>query len=310
MGNLLKSLFENKGNIANEQVIESAQKLGVDNTNLNRFFDALDKDTESEASISYPFYAKFYDDLGNSIGSYGIGSPKTEQQIYVVSFKMLGLKEGNSAEEIVQKVGLEDNYNRMLPTKLDAKTLTPIAELKLSVGVFKLPPELHRNEIKAAIEATYNDEMNYEIGGCGYHKSDGQFLHLRAEDGKTPSVGNQEVAVLYPQNFDVLVEKEHQTKYNSGVRTVKEDRVEYTWHTHPPKTNPNHFQQMPSSHDRSFAGSYDKIKQHFMISKKFGWVYYFGFAMKFNSNLSSDEQSMESGGYNIKINYDLFFNLS
>ena len=46
MGNLLKSLFENKGNVISEQVIESARQYGVDNTNLSRFFDALNQKDE------------------------------------------------------------------------------------------------------------------------------------------------------------------------------------------------------------------------------------------------------------------------
>ena len=41
MGNLLKSLFENKGNVISEQVIDAQKQMGVDNTNLNRFFDAF-----------------------------------------------------------------------------------------------------------------------------------------------------------------------------------------------------------------------------------------------------------------------------
>ena len=41
MGNLLKSLFENKGNVISEQVIDAQKQMGVDNTNLNRFFEAF-----------------------------------------------------------------------------------------------------------------------------------------------------------------------------------------------------------------------------------------------------------------------------
>lgn len=309
MENLLKSLFENKGNVANEQVIESAHKIGIDNTNLNRFFDVLDENSESEMDISYPFYAKFYDNLGNNIGEYGIGSPKTEKQIYIVSFKMLGLKEDSTPKQIVEKIGIEDNSNRMMPTEIDTEKFVSIAELKLNKGVFKLPPKSHRDEIKKAVEDTYSDTMDYEIGGCGYHKSNGAFLHLRAEDGKPATVGNPTVEVFKAVDFDQKVEKADIEKYASGVRAIKAAKVEYTWHTYPPKTNPLSAQQAPSMRDRSFSGNYDEIKQHFLVSFKFKKVFYFGFGMEWQANVKyvKEFEHGEAGGFNILVDFNTFF---
>ena len=50
MGNLLKSLFENKGNVISEQVIDAQKQMGVDNTDLNRIFNAYKQDAQSEGT--------------------------------------------------------------------------------------------------------------------------------------------------------------------------------------------------------------------------------------------------------------------
>jgi hypothetical protein len=47
MGNMLRSLFENKGNVISDQVVQLPQLSDVDNTDLNRFFDASKAPEES-----------------------------------------------------------------------------------------------------------------------------------------------------------------------------------------------------------------------------------------------------------------------
>jgi hypothetical protein len=51
MGNMLRSLFENKGNVISDQVVQSPQLLDVDNTDLNRFFDASNAPQESNELV-------------------------------------------------------------------------------------------------------------------------------------------------------------------------------------------------------------------------------------------------------------------
>lgn len=55
MGNFLRSLFENKGNVASDQVVAASQQFGVDNTNLNRFFEAFNSPEDgNEAVVERP----------------------------------------------------------------------------------------------------------------------------------------------------------------------------------------------------------------------------------------------------------------
>ena len=263
--NLLKSFLQNGADVGSEQVQAIAEKTGVDNTDLNRLFGEHLQKEETDANHSYPFYAQFYDETGTFIGNYGAGKPETEQQTYVVSYKMLGLKEGSTAEQIVKKIGIEDNPNRQMLLKGDSSKYVPIAELALSVGAFKLPPKSHRNAIKNAIDTTKSDD--YEIGGCGYHKPNGEFIHLQAVDGKPAGAGNPTVEVFNAVDMDIKVEKNDILIYDSGKKVVREAKVEYTWHIHPSKTNAKNYQQAPSLTDFNFANNYDKIKQHFFISK-------------------------------------------
>ena len=229
--------------------------------------------------------------------------------IFVFSKKMLELETKSTIEQIIKKIGIEDNPNRKL---LAGSKYVPIAELKLNVGAFKLPPKSHRDAIKDAIDTTHSADMNYEIGGCGYHKSDGQFIHLRAVDGEPPGAGIPTVEVFNAVDMDNKVEKNDILKYKSGIKAVRDEKVEYTWHIHPLKTNSKNHQQAPSLTDRNFARSYDKIKQHFFISKSFKRVCYFSFGMDLRANLDDDKykdlQSGEAGGFNIMIDYDMFFN--
>ena len=308
--NLLKSFLQNGADVGSEQVQATAEKTGVDNTDLNRLFGEHLQKEETDTNHSYPFYAQFYDETGTFIGNYGAGKPETEQQMYIVSYKMLELKEGSTAEQIVEKIGIEDNPNRQMLLKGNSSKYVPIAELALSEGAFKLPPKSHRDAIKSAIDTTKSDD--YEIGGCGYHKPDGQFIHLRAVDGEPPGAGKPTVEVFNAVDMDKKVEKDDILTYQSGVKVVTERKVEYTWHIHPLKTNSKNHQQAPSLTDRNFARSYDKIKQHFFISKSFNRVCYFSFGMALRANLDDDKykdlQSGEAGGFNIMIDYDMFFN--
>jgi hypothetical protein len=55
MGNFLRSLIENRGNVASDQVVAASQQFGVDNTNLNRIFEAFNSpEDSSEAVVERP----------------------------------------------------------------------------------------------------------------------------------------------------------------------------------------------------------------------------------------------------------------
>jgi hypothetical protein len=210
----------------------------------------------SPNKIESSFSAVIYDEEGNRIGN--VGTITSTTQVYIASCKMLfpaKFKEGNkkmTVEEIVKLVGTETVTDRKIA----------IEELKLHVGIFKMPPKVHRNAIKTIIEDTHTNDMDYEIGGCGYHNTKGDFLHLRAKDGDKPSPNGQNpsVSVFDAIGFESVVDKEHQQIFSRGSKSIQERRVEYTWHTHPPKNNPLEYQQMPSIHDFNLAQSYDKMK--------------------------------------------------
>ena len=51
MGNFLKSLFENKGNVVSDQVVAASQQYGVDNTNLNRIFEAFNSPEDGSKTV-------------------------------------------------------------------------------------------------------------------------------------------------------------------------------------------------------------------------------------------------------------------
>ena len=277
--------------------------------NYTRAYNTCIKDTNalgfSKYLIKQPiFRAKFYDTMGKFLGS--IGVIDDDAPTYIVSSKML-FKYDNpdiTPQEIVKLVGTEIIEDRT----------QPFIELRLHVGVFKLPPKEHRVQIKSIIEQIHIDSqafnkidsIDYEIGGCGYYNNAGKFLHLRAINGK-PSMGNinPSVEVFNAINFKNQVDSNHQLITSSGYQTIAEKRIEYTWHTHPPKTNSTLFQQMPSIHDFNFANSYQYIKQHFLISLKYKYVYYYSFDMPFPTKKNTGE----GGVYNIRISYDDFFSL-
>jgi hypothetical protein len=250
------------------------------------------------------FTAKFYDDSGHYIGSYG----QTDKQspIYIVSCEKLfpdKFKANNTTmtpQEIVELVGIEVLENRQ----------HHVSELREFKGIFKLPPKEHRQAIKKAIEETHLDaqiphkidSIDYEIGGCGYHNNQGQFFHLRAEDGEHSKGLKPGIAIFNAVDYDKLVDKVHQIITDRGSKLINEKQIEYTWHTHPPKINGSISEQMPSLSDFRFASSYPFIKQHFLISVKYKTVYYYGLGVLLPS-------SGEAGGYHFKINYDQFFDL-
>ncbi len=250
--------------------------------------------------------AKFYDETGTFIGNYG--ATDDNSPIYIVSGKLVfprrfqvGMTQ-MTAKEIVAQVGTEVIYDRQ----------RPINELKLHAGIFKLPPKAHRDEIQKIIEQTHLDtqiptkldNVDFEIGGCGYHNNAGDLIHLRAVDGKKDDV-YPSVSVFNAVDYASKVDTNQQLIAESGARLIYENRVEYTWHTHPPKLNPRSFEQTPSIHDFRFGKSYQHIKQHFLISLKFKSVYYFGFA----TELPMQQNAGEQGGFNIKMSYEQFFAL-
>ena len=55
----------------------------------------------------------------------------------------------------------------------------------------------------------------------------------------------------------------------------------------------------------SFGNNYQYIKQHFMISLKYKWVYYFGFG----THLPQITNVRNVEVYNFKMTYDDFFSL-
>ena len=251
------------------------------------------------------FAAKFYDDAGNFIGSFG----KTDEHspIYIACCEKLfpdRFKANNrtmTAQEIVETIGTEWITERK----------QPVLELRSHQGLFRLPPKEHRQAIKKAIEDAHLDaqtphkidSVDYEIGGCGYHNSQGQFIHLRAVDGE--HANNREkpsIAIFNTIDYEKQVDEVHQIMTDQGSKLIAERRVEYTWHTHPPKVNASFVEQTPSLSDYKFASSYERIKQHFLISLKYNTVYYYSFGVLLPS-------SGEAGGYHFKMNYDRFFAL-
>jgi hypothetical protein len=254
------------------------------------------------------FSAKFYDEKGEFLGSFG--TPDADSPIYIAAYDLLfpnKMRPNNyqlTPQAIISTVGTEIIGDRH----------TPIIELNLHVGIFKLPPKAHREAIQKIIEDTHLDTQNphkldsidYEIGGCGYHNNAGDFLHLRAEDGELSSQSMYpSVAVFSAIDYDSKVDSNQRLITDSGSRLISERRVEYTWHTHPPKTNGRFFEQTPSLHDYSFGNNYQYIKQHFLISLKYKWVYYFGFGT--HLPLVTNRQNVEV--FNFKMSYEKFFSL-
>jgi hypothetical protein len=254
------------------------------------------------------FTAKFYDEKGAFIGVFG--TPDDNSPIYIASCTLLfpdRFQQGSSkmtVQDIIQRVGTEIIGDRH----------TPIIELSLHVGVFKLPPKAHRDEIRKIIEDTHLDPDNvhkmdtidYEIGGCGYHNNAGDFIHLRAVDGEMSNKSSYpSVAVFNAMDYDSKVDSNQRLTTDSGSKLISERRVDYTWHTHPPKTNGRFFEQTPSLHDYSFGNNYQYIKQHFLISVKYKWVYYFGFG----THLPQITNVRDVEVYNFKMTYDNFFSL-
>jgi hypothetical protein len=254
------------------------------------------------------FKAKFYDEKGVFIGSFG--ATDEDSPIYIASCEQLfpeRFQQGSSkmtVQDIIQKVGTEIVGDRH----------TLLIELNLHVGIFKLPPKAHRAAIQKIIEDTHLDPENphkmdtidYEIGGCGYHNNAGDFIHLRAVDGEMSNKSMYpSVAVFNAVEYDTKVDSNQQLTTDSGSKIIAERRVEYTWHTHPPRTNGRFFEQTPSLHDYSFGNNYQYIKQHFLISVKYKWVYYFGFG----THLPQVTNMRHYDVYNFRMTYDNFFSL-
>jgi hypothetical protein len=254
------------------------------------------------------FTAKFYDEQGRFIGTFSTADDNSP--IYVIAYERLfpyKAKEDYkpiTPLEIVQLVGTEIISDRH----------TMIVELNLHVGVCKLPPKSHRDEIRKIIEDVHLDPQNplkmdsvdYEIGGCGYHNNAGELLHLRAVDGEVSNFNSYpSVAVFNAIDYASKVDSNQQLTTDSGSKLISERRVEYTWHTHPPRTNGLFFQQRPSLHDYSFGNNYQYIKQHFLISLKYKYVYYFGFGTR----LQRDAGQYNPEVFNFKMTYDTFFSL-
>ena len=257
----------------------------------------------NQVKLKQVFSARFYDETGSFVGS--IGTIDNATPIYIVATKTLFQKRffwqrpKITPENIVKRVGTEVIYDRQ----------TPVLELKANTAVFKLPPKEHRDSIKQIIEQTHFqiDSVDYEMGGCGYHNNAGQFLHLRAVDGKKALKNqNPSVELFNAVDFDAKVDSFHQLITSGNSRIIAEKRIEYTWHTHPPKVNRAAFQQMPSIHDFNFGNSYPTIKQHFLISLKYKTVYYYGFGM----HLPKERQSSETGAFNFQMRYETFFGLN
>jgi hypothetical protein len=254
------------------------------------------------------FSAKFYDEKGVFLGVFG--TPNDSSAIYIASCDILFPEKCKKDSpkmtplEIIQKVGTEIISDRN----------TPIIELSLHVGIFKLPPKNHRDEMRKIIEETHldpkkrhkMDNIDYEIGGCGYHNNAGDFIHLRAQDGESSAKTDYpSVAVFNAIDYESKVDSNQQLTSDSGSKLISERRVDYTWHTHPPKTNGRFFEQMPSLHDYAFGNNYQYIKQHFLISLKYKWVYYFGFG----THIPDGATLGEIKAFNFKMTYDNFFSL-
>ncbi len=184
------------------------------------------------------FAAKFYDPQGVFLGDFG--KTDSNSPIYIVScallfpYKLHACDAPITPKDIVELVGTEIIDDRH----------TPILELNLHVGLCKLPPKEHRDEIQHAIEKTHLDpeiphkidSIDYEIGGCGYHNNAGQLLHLRAKDGLSSSRNTYpSVEVFNAIDYETKVDSNQQLITDSGSKLIYESRVEYTWHTHPPK---------------------------------------------------------------------------
>jgi hypothetical protein len=261
-----------------------------------------------QAPTTLPFSAKFYDENGTYIGSFGTIDPNSP--VYIASIALLFPEKTHQTDwkmtpqDIVSKVG----------TEIISDRFQMILELNVHVGLFKLPPKAHRIEIQKAIEETHLDAKNslkmdsidFEIGGCGYHNNAGELLHLRAKDGQTSArAGYPYVAVFDAVDYDTKVDSNQQLITDSGSRLISERRIEYTWHTHPPKSNGRSFEQTPSVHDFNFGNNYQYIKQHFLISLKYKSVYYYGFGTR----LPEGDHHSDIGVFNFRINYELFFSL-
>lgn len=254
------------------------------------------------------FTAKFYDVQGHFIGAFG--ETDDNSPIYIVAYERLFPYK--SQQDSVRLTPLE--IVQLVGTEIISDRHTPIIELNLHVGVCKLPPKSHRDAMRKIIEAVHLDPANplkmdsvdYEIGGCGYHNNAGDFLHLRAVDGDVSNANSYpSVAVFNAMEYESKVDSNQQLTTDSGSKLISERRVEYTWHTHPPRTNGLFFQQRPSLHDFSFGNNYQYIKQHFLISLKYKCVYYFGFGTR----LPQDTPQYNPEVYNLKMTYDTFFSL-
>jgi hypothetical protein len=258
-----------------------------------------------------PFTAKFYDETGIFLGTFG--ETDDNSPIYVASCETLfpnKFRTGDlkmTPKEIILKVGTEIIYDRF----------QPIVELNTHVGICKLPPKKHRVEIREIIEKVHLDAHNprkidgveYEIGGCGYHNNAGELLHLPAENGK-PSGDDRfpSIEVFNAVDYYSKVDSNQQLITDNGSKLISERRVEYTWHTHPPKINPRLFEQSPSYHDYLFGNNYQYIKQHFLVSLKFKLVYYYGYGTESPHRNWGGVDNYKA--YNFKMNYETFFALN
>lgn len=257
-----------------------------------------------------PFTAKFYDETGIFLGTFG--EVDDNSPVYVASCAVLfpyKFSTGDlkmTPQEVIDKVGTEIIFDRF----------QPIIELNLHVGVCKLPPRKHRDEIKQIIENVHLDaqnphkidEIGYEIGGCGYHNNAGELLHLQAQNGGLS--GDNRYPVIEPFNaidFYSKVDSNQQLITDSGSKLISERRIEYTWHTHPPKINSRKFEQSPSYHGYLFGNNYQYIKQHFLISLKYKLVYYYGYGTESPHQAWKDMDSYKA--YNFKMDYETFFAL-
>ena len=98
-----------------------------------------------------PFTAKFYDEQGHFIGAFG--TTDDNSPIYIIAYEHLFPYKSKkdyapiTPLEIVQLVGTEIISDRH----------TPIVELKLHIGVCKLPPKAHRDDIRKIIEDVHFD---------------------------------------------------------------------------------------------------------------------------------------------------------
>ncbi len=264
----------------------------------------------NQRKIPPPFTAKFYDETGVFLGSFGEADDNSP--IYVASCEPLFAEKLGACDvkmtpqDIISKVGTEIVFDRF----------QPIVELNTHVGICKLPPRKHRAEMREIIEKVHLDaanprkidEINHEIGGCGYHNNAGELLHLQAENGSlSPDNRYPTIEVFNAIDFYSKVDADQQLFSDSGSKLINERRVEYTWHTHPPKINPRKFQQSPSYHDYLFGNNYQYIKQHFMVSLKYELVYYYGYGTTSPHQAWKDIDNYKA--YNFKMPYETFFSL-